>query len=39
MAEQLILSSQGTEVNKNSTSYTSVMSPQKEKEEKERKVK
>ena len=39
------LSSQGTEVNKNSTSYTSVVSPQKKKkkkkkeEEKERKEK
>ena len=32
------LSSQGTEENKNSTSYTSVVSPQK-KEEKERKEK
>ena len=29
----------GTEVNKNSTSYTSVVSPQKKKEEKERKEK
>ena len=33
MAEQK-LSSQGTEVNKNSTSYTSVVSPQKKKKEK-----
>ena len=36
------LSSQGTEVNKNSTSYTSVVSPQKKikkEEEKERKEK
>ena len=41
MAEQK-LSSQGTEVNKHSTSYTSVVSPQKKniyKEEKERKEK
>ena len=40
MAEQK-LSSQGTEVNKNSTSYTSVVSSQKKKkkEEKERKEK
>ena len=40
----LWLSSQGTEVNKNSTSYTSVVSPRKKKkkkedEEKERKEK
>ena len=41
MAEhwKTFLSSQGTEVNKNSTSYTSVVSPQKKKEEKERKEK
>ena len=32
------MAEQGTEVNKNSTSYTSVLSPQK-KEEKERKEK
>ena len=38
MAEQK-LSSQGTEVNKNSTSYTSVVSFKKKKEEKERKEK
>ena len=31
------LSSQGTEVNKNSTSYTSVLSPQKKKKEKKEK--
>ena len=29
-------SSQGTEVNKNSTSYTSVVSPQKKKKKKEK---
>ena len=34
MAEQT--SSQGTEVNKNSTSYTSVVSPQKKKKKKKR---
>ena len=45
MAEQKrpFLSSQGTEVNKNPTSYTSVVSPQKKKKkkkkEKERKEK
>ena len=36
MAEQK-LSSQGTEVNKNSTSYTSVVSPQKKKKKKKEK--
>ena len=42
MAEQKLLSSQGTEVNKNSTSYNSVVPLQKKKkkeEEKERKEK
>ena len=38
MAEQF-LSSQGTEVNKNSTSYTSVCPLKKKEEEKERKEK
>ena len=38
MAEQK-LSSQGTKVNKNSTSYTSVVSPQKKKKKKEKKNK
>ena len=33
------LSSQGTEVNKNSTSHTSVVSPQKKKKKKEKKNK
>ena len=33
------LSSQGTEVNKNSTSYTSVVSPQKKKKKKKKKKK
>ena len=33
------LSSQGTEVNKNSTSYTSVVSPHKEKKKKKKKEK
>ena len=33
----LFLSSQGTEVNKNSTSYTSVVSPQKKKKKKKEK--
>ena len=33
------LSSQGTEVNKNSTSYTSVVSPKKKKKKKEKKIK
>ena len=37
MAEQKLLSSQGTEVNKNSTSYTSVVSPQKKKKKKKEK--
>ena len=38
MAEQKpFLSSQGTEVNKNSTSYTSIVSPQKKKKKKEEK--
>ena len=36
---KLPMAEQGTEVNKNSTSYTSVVSPQKKKEEKERKEK
>ena len=35
----IFLSSQGTEVNKNSTSYTSVVSPQKKKEKKKKKKK
>ena len=41
MAEQkrLFLSSQGTEVNKNSTSYTRIVSPQKKKKKKEKKNK
>ena len=41
MAEQKrpFLSSQGTEVNKNSTSYTSVVPPQKKKKKKEKKNK
>ena len=34
-----LLSSQGTEVNKNSTSYTSVVSPLKKKKKKEKKIK
>ena len=33
------LSSQGTEANKNSTSYTSVVSPQKKRKRKKRKIK
>ena len=36
---QVTYGCQGTEVNKNSTSYTSVVSPQKKKEEKEKKNK
>ena len=40
MAEQKLLSSQGTEVNKKSTSYTSVVSPQeKRRKRKKRKIK
>ena len=41
MAEQKrsFLSSQGTEVNKNSTSYTSVVSPLKKKKKKKKKTK
>ena len=39
MAEQPFLSSQGTEVNKNSTSCTSVVSPQKKKKKKKKKKK
>ena len=40
MAEQkTFLSSQGTEVNKNSTSYTNVVSPLKKKKKKEKKIK
>ena len=35
--ESLLLSSQGTEVSKNSTSYTSVVSPQKKKKKKKKK--
>ena len=38
MVEQIIVS-QGTEVNKNSTSYTSAVSPQKKKKKKEKKNK
>ena len=39
MTEQKLLSSQGTEVNKHSTSYTSVESPQKKKKRKRKKRK
>ena len=39
MGGRTFLSSQGTEVNKNSTSYTSVVSPQKKKKKKKKEKK
>ena len=39
MADKNFLSSQGTEVNKNSTSYASVVSPQKKKKKKKKEKK